>query len=246
MKKLILLLLLIGGIFGINAQETQQYNVQVGQFNRLRVTDDVNVVYRCLPDSTGWVQWNTTKEFADAFILTPKQGALRIQVATEDVGHPELPTLFVYSDFLTYAENASIGTLIVENPAPCAEFTAKEVGNGSVIVEGLKANVVKASLATGNGTVSVAGTCRDAVYQMVGSGIISADRLEAQNVQCKILGSGTIGCWAVEKLTSKGIGSTKIYYKGDPLIKKAGGGTIYPLPDGRSFDVIITDSVLME
>lgn len=232
MKKILLALLLLAFVPEMRAQVSQQYKIEVGQFNKLKVSDNVNVVYRCVPDSTGWVQYSGTKEFADAFILTPKKGTLRIQVSTEDVGNPDLPVLYVYSDFLTSVENSSNFTLTVENPAPCAEFSAKEIGNGRIVVEGLKANTVKAAVSTGNGMVSVSGSCRDAVYQMVGTGIIAADRLEAQNVECKILGSGSIGCWAQEKLTTKGIGSTKIYYKGDPVIKKSGGGTLYPLPEG--------------
>lgn len=69
---------------------------------------------------------------------------------------------------------------------------------------------------------------------MVGTGTISADRLEADVVQCKILGSGSIGCWPLQKLNVRGIGSTKVYYKGDPQVKKSGGGKLYPLPEGRT------------
>lgn len=241
MKKILLLLFLLCVIPGIKAQNTQQYKIEVGQFDKLKVSDKVNVVYRCVADSTGWVQYRGAKEFSDAFILTPKGGTLKIQVSTIDVDNPDLPTLYVYSDFLTSVENSSDGTLTVENPAPCAQFSAKEIGNGKILVEGLRANVVKGAVNTGNGMVSISGSCRDAIYQMVGTGIISADRLEAQNVQCKILGGGTIGCWAVEKLNSRGIGSTKIYYKGDPVIKRQGGGNIFPLPEGRPLDTIVAE-----
>lgn len=222
------------------AQGIQNYKVEVGQFDKIKVLDNVNVVYRCLPDSTGFIQYRGAKEFADAFIITPKSdGTLRIQVSTEDVGHPDLPTLYIYSDFLTEVENSSTFSVVVENPAPCAEFKAFQIGNGSIAVENLKTNKLSATLNTGNGTVNVSGNAVKAVYKMVGTGIISADRLEAEDVQCKILGSGSIGCWAVSKLSVKGIGSTKIYYKGDPKIKKSGGGKLYPLPEGRSSDTII-------
>ena len=241
MKKILLLPFLMALMPVVRAQNTQQYKIEVGQFNKLKVSDNVNVVYRCLPDSTGWAQYRGSKEFGDAFILTPKNGTLRVQVSTEDVGNPELPTLYVYSDFLTSVENSSDYTLTVENPAPCAEFSAKEIGNGNIVVENLRANIAKAAVTTGNGTVTLSGSCRDAMCQMVGTGVIAADRLEAQNVQCKILGGGTIGCWAVEKLNSKGIGSTKIYYKGDPVIKKQGGGSIFPLPEGRPFDTLVNE-----
>lgn len=239
MKRVLLLLILAAFLPGLKAQTIQQYKVELGQFNKIKIIDNVNVVYRCRPDSSGWAQYSGAKEFADAFILTPKEGTLKIQVTTEDVGNPSLPTLYVYSDFLTSVENSSSFTVKIENPAPCAEFSAKEVGNGKIIVEGLKANVVRASIATGNGMVSLSGSSRDAIFQMVGTGVIAADRLSAQNVQCKILGGGTIGCWAQEKLSAKGIGSTKIYYKGDPVIKKSGGGKILPLPEGLPLDRVV-------
>lgn len=241
MKKCLYLFLLSLISFIVHA-EVQDYKVEVGQFDKLKVLDNVNVVYRCNADSTGFVQYRGEKEFADAFIITPKSdGTLRIQVSTEDVGHPNLPTLYVYSDFLTSVENSSAFSVIVENPAPCAEFKATQIGNGSVAVEDLKTNKLVASLNTGNGTVNVSGTALAAVLKMVGTGIISADRLKADEVQCKILGSGSIGCWPVAILSVKGIGSTKIYYKGDPKIKKSGGGKLFPLPEDRSGDTFIFD-----
>lgn len=222
--------------------EVQDYKVEVGQFDKLKILDNVNVVYRCNPDSTGFVQYRGEKEFADAFIITPKpDGTLRIQVSTEDVGHPNLPTLYVYSDFLTSVENSSSFSVLVENPSPCAEFKATQIGNGSVAVENVKTNKMIASLNTGNGTVNVSGTALTAMLKMLGTGIISADRLKADDVQCKILGSGSIGCWPVASLSVKGIGSTKIYYKGDPKIKKSGGGKLFPLPEDRASDTIVFD-----
>lgn len=239
MKNFFLLIIMLAVMPGIRAQIQDQYKIEVGQFDKIKVVDNVNVVYRCVPDSSGWVQYRGAKEFSDAFILTPKDGTLKIQVSTDDVGHPDLPTLYVYSDFLTSVENSSEFTLRVENPASCAVFSAKEIGNGKIVVEGLRANTVKAFVNTGNGVISLSGTCRDASYKMVGTGLISADRLEAQNVQCKIFGGGTIGCWAMEKLDSKGIGSTKIYYKGDPTIKKSGGGSILPLPENHAVEMMV-------
>lgn len=246
MKKYLYLLLFTLISFSLNA-EVQDYKVEVGQFDKLKILDNVNVVYRCNPDSTGFVQYRGEKEFADAFIITPKSdGTLRIQVSTEDVGHPDLPTLYVYSDFLTSVENSSAFSVLVENPNPCAEFKATQIGNGSVTVENVKTNKLMATLNTGNGTVNVSGTTLTAVLKMVGTGIISADRLKADDVQCKILGSGSIGCWPEVSLSVKGIGSTKIYYKGDPKIKKSGGGKLFPLPDDRPSDTVIFDEEASE
>ena len=246
MKKLFLLLNCLWFALGLNAQDIQDYKVEVGQFNKLRVTDNVHVVYRCLPDSSGFVQYRGKKEFADAFILTPKDGQLRVQVSTEDVGNPELPVLYVYSDFLNYVENSSDFTLTVENPAPCAEFKAVQIGNGTTTVENIKATKVEGTLATGKGTVTLSGECREGVFKMVGTGLISADRLKSNKVLCKILGSGSMGVWATETLNVKGIGSTKIYYKGEPIVKKVGGGKLYELPEGDSPAGVGVDEISVE
>lgn len=246
MKKCFYLLLLPFIAFSMHA-EVQNYKVEVGQFDKIKVQDNVNVVYRCLPDSTGFVQYSGDKEFADAFIITPKtDGTLRIQVSTEDVDNPHLPTLYIYSDFLTSVVNASSFSVLIENPAPCAEFKALQIGNGSISVENVKTNKLLATLNTGNGTVNISGSAVTAILKMVGTGVISADRLRADDVQCKILGSGSIGCWPESKLAVKGIGSTKIYYKGDPKIKKAGGGKLFPLPEGRPVDTVIVEEIAMD
>lgn len=224
------------------AQErTRVYTREIGQFDRLKVIDDVNVVYRCEADSTGLAVFEGEPEFEDAFIFTLKDGQLKVQVNTEDVGHPRLPTLYLYSDFLTFVENTSNFTTHVQTMASCAEFKAVEMGNGTVTVDDVRANKVTAVLNTGNGTINVSGTCHDASFRMIGTGLIQADRLKADRVKCSILGSGSIGCWPLESLSVKGIGSTKIYYKGDPKVKKTGGGKLFPIPEMRETEYTVDD-----
>lgn len=211
------------------AEEIKEYTLDVGQFDKLNITDDVNVVYRCRPDSTGLVSYKAESDFADAFIFTNKKGTLKIQVNTEDVGKPGLPTLYVYSDFLTEVTNSSNYVLTVEEPAPTPVFKIKQIGNGKIEVEEVRSTTVNATLATGNGTIVVYGTCQKADLTMVGNGLIQADLLKAADVSCKILGAGSIGCWPVANLDVRGIGSTRVYYKGDPVVKKVGGGKLFPL-----------------
>lgn len=235
MKRIFFILAAVLPIIGLQAQVRQSYTLNTGQFDKIQVNNDVNVVYRCLPDSTGFAQFTGDKKFADAFLLSVKSnGTLIVEVSPESQRAADLPVLYVYSDFLLSAENSSNYTLTVESIAPCAEFKATQIGNGSVEVYNIKANKVVASLNTGNGTVNVAGECEIAELKMLGTGLISADRLMAKNVNCRILGTGSIGCWPLENLSVKGLGSTKIYYKGNPKIKKTGGGKLFQLPDDGS------------
>lgn len=219
----------------IFAEEKRIYEIEVGQFDKIKILDNVNVVYRCLPDSTGMAFYESEEELDNPFLLTSNgKGLVKIQVSSDYVGKPNLPTLFVYSDFLTSVENSSDATITIEHTQPCAEFKATQVGNGSINVHSLNTTNVSAKLNTGNGTITLDGECQKAVFNLVGSGLIAADRLQADNIDCKFVGSGSIGCWAIESINIKGIGSTKIYYKGQPNIKKTGGGKVFRLPESNS------------
>ena len=90
-------------------------------------------------------------------------------------------------------------------------------------MDGAKCDRLKASLATGNGTIVITGSAAEAKYVMVGTGTIQADLLCADVVKCTVVGSGAIGCWPTESISVKGLGSTKVYYRGDPVVKKGPG-----------------------
>lgn len=234
-------LLLIIAVFSLSAaqgaEKSSKYALQIGNFNKIRIDDNVNVVYNNKPDSTGYAMFFGRPEFADSFIFTNNgKGTLRVQVNTDDVNSPDLPTLYIYSDYLTSVVSSSEKTVEIHAPAPAPEFSARLVGNGRIIADNLNCTVVKGELSTGCGTVLLHGKADKAVLKMVGTGVIQADKLRANRVDCTILGSGQIGCWAVDFLTVKGIGSTKIYYRGNPRIKKTGGGKLISIPGASEPD----------
>lgn len=206
-----------------------RYELEVGAFDRLTLYDNASVIYRSVPDSTGFIAYEGVEDFADAFIFENADGNLKIQVSTEDVGKPGLPVIRVYSDFLTSVENSSDSVVRIEASTPVPKFSAKLIGNGTILADGINATDVRATIVTGNGTISLEGATRKAQLKMIGTGIIQADRLKADDVRCSVVGNGQIGCWAIEKLDVRGLGSSKIYYKGKPSIKKVGGGKIFPL-----------------
>lgn len=210
-------------------EEMIDFSEEVGQFTALSVMDGAKVVYRCVPDTTGIVRYSGRQEFDNAFIIHNNKGNLKIQVNTEDVGKPDLPTIYVYSDYLNKVYNSSDNSIIVENPAPTPVFNAQQVGNGSISVTGLKATEVNAKITTGMGGIALSGTCSTANFHMLGTGIIQADNLKSDTVNCRIFGGGTIGCNPESALNARGIGSTKIYYKGEPKISRKGGGKIIPI-----------------
>lgn len=224
----------------------ETYTIPVGQFEKLKVNGNIDVVYRNLPDSTGFAQYEAPsgKGYDKMFQITNKSdGSVKVEPADNKWGKSGLPVIYIYSDFLTNVESASERTVEIESLAPCASFSVSLIGNGSVSVENIKSNNVTASINTGNGQIYLSGICINANYKMVGAGLISADLLKAENVKCRVLGTGSIGCWPYENLNVTGLGSTKIYYKGEPQIKKKGSAKLYELPEqinNQNYDAMAT------
>lgn len=229
--RLFLILAVMGACLQMNAK---QFKLPVGQFNKITVDDNVNVVYIGNDGSPSRVTYDGDQKYARAFIITQNGNKLRIQVETPYVDDPELPTLYVYSDFLESASISSESTLTLKSVAPGSKLDLSVMGNGAISAEKIRDTKVSAAIKSGNGTISISGTCEVANFNMLGNGTIQADRLQSATVSCKIFGSGAIGCWAVNELKVHGVGSTKIFYKGTPTIKKKGGGRLFPLEnDGK-------------
>lgn len=224
-KLLISAIFLLAGV----AASAKDFKLPLGQFSKLNVDDNVDVVYVGGDRSPSRVAYSGDAKFARAFIITQKGGKVRIQVETEFVGNPNLPTLYVYSDFLESATLSSESTLTLKSVAPNPKLSLTLMGNGNIVAHDVRSTKVSAGLKSGNGTISLTGECQDADFLMLGNGVIQADGLEAQNVTCKIFGTGTIGCWAADKLDVKGLGTTKVYYKGQPEIKRKGGGKLFSI-----------------
>lgn len=229
--------ILIVLLFGVSSYAQQRldktdvknYSFDMKQFSTLCVQDNVNVIYNCSTDSVAHIEYTSLPDFEDAFIFTNNNGTLKIQVTTEDVGKPDLPTLYISSNHLLKVENYSDFNIRVESLSPCDSFTASLVGNGSISVNDIKARYCKAVITTGMGTILLNGKSDEALLKLTGTGTIQADRLKCRDVTCKILGGGQITAFATGKLTTRGIGSTKIYYRGHPEINKKGGGKLFQI-----------------
>lgn len=228
MKTRVLIVLAV--VMAALQMQAREFTLPVGQFSKLSVDDNVNVIYVGNDGSPSRVRYEGDQKYAKAFIISHNGDKLRIQVETSFVDDPELPTLYVYSDFLKSVSNSSDATVNVESVAPTSEISFSVIGNGTIVADNVRATKVSASINSGNGTIAIAGNCEQANLSMLGNGTIQADRLEAANVSCSIkFSAGSIGCWPVNKLKVRGIGSTKIYYKGNPEIDKKGGGKLFQL-----------------
>ncbi|MCC8071907.1 MAG: DUF2807 domain-containing protein [Bacteroidales bacterium] len=225
MKQLIAPIFMALGVMTLGAQSLSRYELDVKEFSELKVTDGVNVDYKCMPDSAGKAVFVAPASTASAIMFEPSKGRLNVRLASE-APKTGLPTVTVYSSYLTYVENDGDSTVRVLSVAPGPKFKAKVVGNGRLVVRNVETTTLEGSLDTGNGTVVLYGTTTEAKLSMTGSGNIQADDLKAQNVKAKLLGTGSISCWPEVKLSVSPMsaGSGTIYYRGTPEVKKKGLG----------------------
>jgi hypothetical protein len=210
------------------AAQGREITYEVGPFDKLSQMGDVNVVYRSVPDSVGIVRYESDTDFSDALEISNNKGKLTIK---ELSGHGlgQVPTIHVYSDYISQVRSEGNSTVIAELSASTPTLSVRLVGNGRIVCENVSSPEVKASISTGNGDIVLRGKCTQASFDLAGTGVIQADGLEAQSVKCTVLGTGSIGCWAVDNLDVRGIGTTKIYYRGEPKVKKVGGARLSPI-----------------
>lgn len=215
-----------------HAQDTEKFEVKIGNFTELNVTDNINVIYSTNPDSIGYVQFRCVPSMANSIMLTNnKKGKLTIQVATESVDSPKLPTVFVYSKFLQSVDNAADSVVRITEITEAPSIKLKTTGNGKIIANKVDCTTLEASVATGKGTIIVGGQCAEGMLTNMGTGEILADKLKCNNALCKVIGTGSIGCNVTGKLTIRGTGTGKVYYVGKPAeIKIYQLGSIKAIP----------------
>ncbi len=232
MKKtfLAIILLAITANFAI-AQPISRYELDVKDFTELKVSDGINVNYVCNPDSVGRAVFIATDDLASALMFNNTKGRLEIQIASKNVKYENLPTVTVYSKFLTKAENNGDSTVRVLNVASCPNFKARLIGNGRLIVKDLDVTHIDGSIDTGNGQLILNGKCESSKLSCTGTGTIQADELVSNDTKCVMLGTGTIGCQAHKILNIVGASSGKVYYKGNPeeIKKRSVGVKLIPL-----------------
>ena len=232
-KTLISMILLVATALVVGAQDTR-HEVKVGDFTRLVLLDDINVNYRCNPDSAGLVVFNCSKEIADHLIFSlsdKKRLSIQVDDIYERKGH--LPTLTMYSSSLEEAENSGDSVLRISGLPPMKAFKVILVDNGKIIVRGVRASQLDLQILSGKGKIIADGKCDQLSVRLVGTGEIQADKVEAGSVTCRIMGTGSIGCdvHGGGELKVSGSGTGKVYYKGTPskvTVRKL--GTIKAIP----------------
>lgn len=199
-----------------NILAAERYSLDIKDFSELKVVDGINVIHHCNPDSAGIVTFVSDEDISHRILFSNNKNRLKIELVTDGVKITDLPTVTVYSSFLAKAENSGDSTLTIVSPSPAASFKARIIGNGTLIARDLHATQVEGKIDTGRGHMVLTGKTSVAKLSNTGTGKLEAGALMADEVNCTVLGTGPIDCYATEKLSVKGLGSNHIYVKGKP------------------------------
>lgn len=209
------------GIAVCDAQSTSRYELDIKDFTELTVIDGINVDYKSNSDSVGRAVFQASSDIASV-IMFSNNGKQKLEIKLAETEPPieykNLPTVTIYSKFLTKVTNRGDSTVRVLSVSPGPNFKAQLEGNGRLVVRDIDTNIVEGSVFTGNGALVINGKCDSAKLNNKGVGSIQADGLDAEMVKCVQIGTGYVGCSASKELTIYGA-SGKVYYKGSPLIK---------------------------
>ena len=216
MKRLSFFLILVAAAVSTFASELQTYTLRVNDFTSLRVKNGINVEYVGDGASEGSATYTTTADIASILVFSNNKGTLEIELAAGDTKPENIPTVTVSSKFLTRVENDGDSTVRIMKVQPTPEFRARLVGNGRLAIRNIDSTTVIATIDSGNGTIVIDGKTTTAKFNNTGSGTIQADQLKANDVKCRQIGTGSIGCCVNGQLSVFGAGSGYIYYRGKP------------------------------
>lgn len=232
MKRIAFILTMMVSLVAAQAQQVKHFTVQVGDFTKLKVADNIDVDYYANADSAGYVVFDCTSEMANCLILQNNdKGQFTIQVMEDNV-KGQTPKLRVYSKTLAEACVEADSTLTINHlgTVPNLKVTLKD--NGHIFVNNVTATAAELKIVTGKGTITATGKVTRLYSSITGTGRVYALDFPADEISVRIGGTGYLYCTSNGgKLKVKGIGSGKVYYKGTPSevnVKKL--GTIKALP----------------
>lgn len=217
--------LIIGVAMAAPAMATAQsqiapYELNVKEFTELKVADGINVEYYCNPQMAGKVMFETIPDFVPLIVFDSNgKGKLEIKLSTREIKYTGLPTVRVYSSFLSKVENTGDSTLTVVSVAPVPKLEARLGGNGRLSVNGIRTTRLESSISSGKGTITLTGSATDAKISLTGTGTIDATGLKVNDAECKIIGTGWIKCNVADNLKVTGLGTGGVSFLGNPITR---------------------------
>ncbi len=210
---------IVAMIVGVLASWSAPYALNIKDFTDLKVVDGINVVHKCVADSAGWVVFDAEETIASKILFSNDKNTLKIELATDGQPVSNIPTVYVYSRFLSKVENSGDSTVTVLSPTPSASIKFRIIGNGKLVAKNIHSTHAEGKIDTGRGHLVMTGKVQNVKLSNTGTGRIEASDLQAAVGKCSLLGTGPIDCAISEELTVVGLGSGTVYLKGKPKVK---------------------------
>lgn len=255
------LALLIFAVLPAEAQ-TMITSPSLPDFKKVNLMGNINVV--CIVDSLAGneIEWSETLgDFTNYFYITLEKQTLNIRLTTEEnIGKArKLPvdTLRLRVKDLKEVINEYDATLSVRGLLSGPSVSFKTSGNGTIEATDVACEKLRISSITGSGNIRInqaearevnvnmvgtgaasimAGSCDILKIKSVGTGKLYFKDLRAQDVKINYSGGGYVVCNAAKTLETIGLGTTKIEYLGNPVIKRK--SNVKPRPfDSDDFTV---------
>lgn len=203
----------------------------MGFFNRIRLHTDINIRCKASNDSIGWISYDGLGCGNDAVVAVVNNDVMTIY--HKEVAKEELPdTVYVFFPQLVSVANAYNATLAIDSLCTENKFKAELQGNGQITIGNLHAKEAELTVLTGNGIITVKqGNCNKIKARIVGTGQINMSGLISDETMLRCFGTGSIDCPQAQNIKIRGLGTTKIYYTGNPKIKRKGNARIIKVDD---------------
>ena len=205
----------------VNAEEVvvKKYNyvysdTTIADFNEVSILNGINVVYTQSEAQAGKVRIYAP-EGNEVVSITSKNGLLSIRYGrgySRDFG---VIMVYVYSKELSKVSCSMGANFTAENIVSGNKLKLKVLNSSQIRCKNIVYDEVVAKRGLGNGDILLSGKAKKAVYTIIGSGEINADNLIADEVSCKILGKGDVGCHVDKDISVRSIGKGAAYCKGE-------------------------------
>ena len=186
----------------------------IADFDKVSILNGINVVYTQSESQAGKVRIYAP-EGKDVVSITSKDGLVSIRYGRGYKRDFGVIMVYIYSKELTQV-NCSVGANFTTDGIVSGEKLKLKVLNKSQIrCKNIIYDEVVAKRGLGRGDILLAGKVKKATYSIIGNGEINADNLVADDVTCKILGKGDIGCHVDKNISVFGLGKGAAYCKGE-------------------------------
>ncbi len=199
---------------------------ETSEYNAISIGGSFDVVL--VKGKEGKITIKGEENIIDVIITEVKGGTLKVKFKNNvNIRITKRLTITIPFNEIEAISLGGSGNLKSEDVIKADNIKLSLGGSGNIYAI-VNANNVKSSIG-GSGNIKISGTTDKFTCSIAGSGSIKAYGLQANTINAKIAGSGSIKTTVKNKIKAKVVGSGNIYYKGNPKYinsKSIGSGDV--------------------